>query len=135
MPTEYILDNVERLNLYRKLAQAKTEKDIDDWQEEIQDRFGKPPKEAETLILVTRIKLFASKSFFTKVTIRAGRMWLICPKAGSDIGDYYYKNNVFQSTLQKLEKAKKISFRSSRKMMWSDLQYRTYQIMKLLLPS
>lgn len=115
LPTEYILDNVERLNLYRKLAQAKTEKDIDEWQEEIQDRFGKPPKEAETLILVTRIKLFASKSFFTKATIRAGRMWLICPKAGTDIGDYYYKNNVFQSTLQKLEKAKKDKFQVIQK--------------------
>ncbi len=115
LPTEYILDNVERLNLYRKLAQAKTDKDIDEWQEEIEDRFGKPPKEAQTLILVTRIKLFASKSFFTKATIRAGRMWLVCPKAGTEIGEYYYKNNVFQSTLQKLEKSKKDKFQIIQK--------------------
>jgi len=115
LPSEYVLDNVERLNLYRKLAQAKTEKDIDEWREEIEDRFGKPPIEAETLLLATKIKLFASKNFFTKATIRAGRMWLICPKTGSEIGEYYYKNNLFQNTLKQLEKSKPNHFQVVQK--------------------
>lgn len=115
LPTEYVHDNVERLNLYRKLSQAKTEKSIDEWQDEIEDRFGKPPKASETLILATKIKLFASRSFITKATIRAGRMWLICPKSGTEIGEYYYKNNVFQETLQKLEKIKKGKFQVIQK--------------------
>jgi len=115
LPTEFVLDNVERLNLYRKLAQAKSEQDIDEWREEIEDRFGKIPKEAESLILASKIKLFSSKSFFTKVTIRAGRMWLICPKTGSEMGEFYYKNNMFQQTLEKLESIKKDKFQLIQK--------------------
>jgi transcription-repair coupling factor (superfamily II helicase) len=115
LPTEYILDNVERLNLYRKLSQAKSEPEIDEWKEEIMDRFGKLPIEAEHLILVTKIKLFASKSFFIKATVRAGRMWLICPKAESNIGAYFYNNNLFQQILKKLETIKKDKFQLIQK--------------------
>src|SRR5699024_568988 len=31
LPSDYVRDNVERLNLYRKLAQAKNTEDISDW--------------------------------------------------------------------------------------------------------
>jgi transcription-repair coupling factor (superfamily II helicase) len=115
LPTHYIQDNVERLNLYRKLSQANSEQEIDEWKEEIMDRFGKPPLEAEHLILVTKIKLFASKSFFTKATVRAGRMWLICPKTNTKIGNYYYEQNVFQQTLAQLEQMKKDKFKVIQK--------------------
>ncbi len=106
LPQEYVADNVERLNLYRKLSQSKSEKEIEEWKEEIQDRFGPIPKEADTLILASQIKLFASRNFFTKVTIRAGRMWCICPKTGSELGDQYFQSGRFQKTLEKLEKLK-----------------------------
>ena len=106
LPQEYVADNVERLNLYRKLSQSKSEKEIEEWKEEIKDRFGPVPKEAETLILASKIKLFSSRNFFTKVTIRAGRMWCICPKTGSELGDQYFQSGRFQKTLEKLEKLK-----------------------------
>lgn len=115
LPNSYVLDNVERLNLYRKLSQANSEKEIDEWREEIEDRFGRPPVEAETLITVSKIKLFASRNFFTKVTIRADRMWCVCPKTGSEMGEYYYKQKIFQSTLEKLEKTKPGKFQLIQK--------------------
>lgn len=103
LPQSYVTDNVERLNLYRRLSQSKKESEIEEWENEIKDRFGAIPKEAKTLILASKIKLFASQSFFTKATIRAGRMWLICPKAGSELGEKYYQSGKFQETLKKLE--------------------------------
>lgn len=115
LPNSYVLDNVERLNLYRKLSQANSEKEIDEWREELEDRFGRPPVEAETLITVSKIKLFASRNFFTKVTIRADRMWCVCPKTGSEMGEYYYKQKIFQSTLEKLEKTKPGKFQLIQK--------------------
>ena len=66
LPTEYILDNVERLNLYRKLSQAKSEPEIDEWKEEIMDRFGKLPIEAEHLILVTKLNYSLQNHFLLK---------------------------------------------------------------------
>ncbi len=106
LPQNYVSDNVERLNLYRKLSQTKDEVEIDSWKEEIEDRFGPAPKEAEMLILASKIKIYASQNFFTKVTIRAGRMWCICPKTGSELGNQYFESNKFQKTLDRLEKLK-----------------------------
>ena len=115
LPQDYVSDNVERLNLYRKLSASKTEKEIDEWKEEIEDRFGPAPTAAETLILASKIKLFASKSFFTKVTIRADRMWCICPKTGTEMGEKYFESGKFQSTLEKLEKLKPGKFQVVQK--------------------
>ncbi|MFV1884642.1 MAG: transcription-repair coupling factor [Balneola sp.] len=115
LPQNYVADNVERLNLYRKLSQAKNEDEIDSWKEEIEDRFGTAPKEAEMLILASKIKLYASRNFFTKVTIRAGRMWCVCPKTGSELGDQYFESNRFQNTLDRLEKLKPEQFQVVQK--------------------
>ena len=90
LPNNYVSDNVERLNLYRKLSQAKIEKEIEDWKEEIEDRFGPAPKAAKYLIEASKIKLFASKCLFTKVTIRSERIWAVCPKADSKLADAFY---------------------------------------------
>ena len=101
----YVSDNIERLNLYRKLAKAKSADEINDWEVEIKDRFGPIPDSARNLILGAKIKLFASQNFFTKVTVRADRMWLVCPKNESELGEDFYENR-FQPLLKKIQKEK-----------------------------
>lgn len=103
LPNNYVSDNVERLNLYRKLSQAKTEKEIEDWKEEIEDRFGPAPKASLYLIEASKIKLFASRCLFKKVTIRSQRMWAVCPKAESKLAEAFYEQGKFQSILKQLE--------------------------------
>ena len=102
------IDELQNLlyNLYRKLAQAKTEQEMKDWEEEITDRFGPVPQETANLIIAGKIKLFASKQYFTKVTIRANRMWLVCPKPASEMGNVFYDSGKFQYILSKLETLK-----------------------------
>lgn len=102
----YVSDNIERLNLYRKLAKATSGAEIDDWEEEIKDRFGPVPEAAKNLIRAAKIKLFASQNLFTKVTIRSNRMWLVCPKNKSEPGEEFYGNR-FQPLLKKLQEEKK----------------------------
>ena len=94
----------------RKAGYPYTEEEIDEWADEIEDRFGPAPKAAKTLILASRIKLYASRNFFTKVTIRAGRMWCVCPKAETELGDHFFESGVFQNTLDKLENIKHEKF-------------------------
>lgn len=115
LPQHFVSDNVERLNLYRKLSQSKTEKDIEEWREEIIDRFGPLPKETEHLILASKIKLFASRIFFTKVTVRAGRIWLVCPKQDSEMGKAFFDSGKFQEVLEKIEATKKDKFQLVQK--------------------
>lgn len=115
LPHNYVSDNVERLNLYRKLSQAKTEKEIEDWKEEIEDRFGPAPKAAKYLIEASKIKLFASRCLFTKVTIRSQRMWAVCPKSDSKLANAFYESGKFQSILKGLENVKPDKFQLIQK--------------------
>ena len=96
LPNDYVTDNVERLNLYRRLSGAQKDQEVADWREELADRFGPLPEPAENLITATRIKIFASRLWLTKVTIRAGRMWLQCPNHETEAGSRFYDNGGMQ---------------------------------------
>jgi transcription-repair coupling factor (superfamily II helicase) len=102
LESDYVSDNVERLNLYRKLAGAEELEEIKDWKEEVKDRFGPIPEAAQNLITASVIKLYASRLFITKARIRSNRMWLECPKHDSDLGEEFYGSR-FQGVLKRLQ--------------------------------
>ncbi|WP_138429375.1 transcription-repair coupling factor [Fodinibius saliphilus] len=99
---DYVSDNVERLNLYRKLSGAESLEEIKDWKEEVEDRFGPVTDATQNLITSTVIKLYASQLLMTKVRIRSNRMWLSCPKHDSELGNEFYGNR-FQTLLKRLQ--------------------------------
>ncbi|MEX0995403.1 MAG: TRCF domain-containing protein, partial [Balneolaceae bacterium] len=100
LDSKYVSDNVERLNLYRKLAEASTVEETDEWKDELSDRFGPLPDTARNLLMAARIKLFASRLFIRKVTIRDNRMWLVCPASQSEQGNEFYNSGLFQNLLE-----------------------------------
>ncbi len=59
LPNDYCGDVHLRLSFYKKLATAKTTDQIDNLLEEIIDRFGKLPPQAQTLIDVHRLRVIA----------------------------------------------------------------------------
>jgi transcription-repair coupling factor (superfamily II helicase) len=103
LESDYVKDNVERLNLYRKLSEAESVDKIMEWKDEVTDRFGKLPETGENLVNASLIKFFASKLLLKKVTIRAGRMWLMSPKSDDDLGVQYYGSGYFQKLLSQIE--------------------------------
>ena len=56
IPDEYISDANQKIEVYQNIALCKNEQDIEDVIDEIVDRFGDLPKEAENLIQIARIK-------------------------------------------------------------------------------
>ena len=106
----YVSDNVERLNLYRKLSEANNSSVIDDWEEEVKDRFGPMPESTVFLLLATRLKVEASQRLVKKVTTRADRMWLQMPKNSSKTGEHLYGEGFFQTLLQDIETKKENAF-------------------------
>jgi transcription-repair coupling factor (superfamily II helicase) len=56
IPEAYVPDATIRINLYARLARLSTEEEVDAFAEELEDRFGPPPPEAETLLLLARIQ-------------------------------------------------------------------------------
>lgn len=103
LKNSYVQDSVERLNLYRKLSEAQSLEQIDEWKAELEDRFGEVPENGVNLMKAAKIKLLASRLFFKKVTVRADRMWLLCPKNESKLGDYFYESGLFQKILKKIQ--------------------------------
>ncbi|MDO9116194.1 MAG: transcription-repair coupling factor [Polaromonas sp.] len=67
LPSDYCGDVHLRLSFYKKLATAKTTDQIDSLLEEIVDRFGKLPAQAQTLIDVHRLRVIAKPYGVVKV--------------------------------------------------------------------
>jgi transcription-repair coupling factor (superfamily II helicase) len=103
------------LNLYRKLAEAQKPEEIDDWKNEVADRFGQLPKEGQNLIKAALIKLHASRLFMTKVTIRADKMWLMCPNSKTEDGAAFYEDGRFKNIIQNLQQNYKDKFKVVQK--------------------
>jgi len=115
LDNNYVQDNVERLNLYRRLAGAESEEEINDWNDEVKDRFGPLPESGKHLLLATKIKLFASRLLLTKVTIRTGRMWLVCPKNNGKLSVDFYDSGFFQKLLGEIETKRKDKYQVVQK--------------------
>ena len=72
LPSDYCGDVHLRLSFYKKLATAKTTDQIDALLEEIVDRFGKLPTQAQTLIDVHRLRVIAKPYGVVKVDAAPG---------------------------------------------------------------
>jgi transcription-repair coupling factor (superfamily II helicase) len=57
LPDEYVPDEHEKLNLYRRLAEARTLDELDDLTLEMMDRFGQLPPPAVALLELRRLRV------------------------------------------------------------------------------
>ncbi|GAA4345545.1 transcription-repair coupling factor [Variovorax defluvii] len=72
LPEDYCGDVHLRLSFYKKLATARTSDQIDTLLEEIVDRFGKLPAQAQTLIDMHRLRVLARPYGVVKVDAAPG---------------------------------------------------------------
>ena len=72
LPNDYCGDVHLRLSFYKKLATARSNEQIDTLVEEIVDRFGKLPPQAQTLIDVHRLRVLSQPYGVTKVDAAPG---------------------------------------------------------------
>lgn len=80
LPDDYCGDVHLRLSFYKKLATAKTPTQIDSLLEEIVDRFGKLPPQAQTLIDVHRLRVLARPYGVMKVDAAPGVINIVFKK-------------------------------------------------------
>jgi transcription-repair coupling factor (superfamily II helicase) len=67
LPEDYIGDIHTRLIMYKRIANAKNRQQLRDLQIEMIDRFGLLPESAKNLLVVTELKLLASKLGVNKI--------------------------------------------------------------------
>ena len=63
IPNTYITDEVQKLDVYKKIASIKDEKDYLDTQEEIEDRYGNIPYQVYNLLDIAQIKAIANSLY------------------------------------------------------------------------
>jgi transcription-repair coupling factor (superfamily II helicase) len=70
LPHEYIGVERLRLEMYRKIAEAKTAQRLDEVTAELRDRYGQPPEQVANLIAVARFRLLARATGLTDVSLQ-----------------------------------------------------------------
>jgi transcription-repair coupling factor (superfamily II helicase) len=74
LPPGYVMDEIERVDLYRRASGASSLAGVDDLAEEMTDRFGGLPEPARNLLGLSRIKLLARQAGASSVTYRTGSL-------------------------------------------------------------
>ncbi|NNE53126.1 MAG: transcription-repair coupling factor [Sulfitobacter sp.] len=67
IPEDFVPDLDVRLGLYRRLSGLSTKVELEGFAAELIDRFGKLPKEVNTLLLVVRIKAMCKRAGIAKL--------------------------------------------------------------------
>jgi len=96
-PDDYINNITERLNLYNKLSELKTEEELQKYEADLIDRFGELPLQAIDLINSVRIKWIAATIGLERVLMKQGKLvgYFITNQESS-----FYQSPAFSKVIQ-----------------------------------
>jgi transcription-repair coupling factor (superfamily II helicase) len=77
LPPGYVLDEIERVDLYRRASGTRWLMEVDDLAEELADRFGELPEPARNLLGLSRVKILAREVGASSVTYRSGALAIV----------------------------------------------------------
>jgi len=70
LPDAYVADHTAKLDVYRRLARVERPGEIAAVREELRDRFGPLPPEAERLLLVTELRALGARAGLETILVR-----------------------------------------------------------------
>ena len=87
IPSNYIRNEMQKLDMYKRIAGIETEEELSDMTEELCDRFGDMPDCVNILLHVALVKAAAHRCYVEKVILKKGFLVLqMFPKARVDVG-------------------------------------------------
>jgi transcription-repair coupling factor (superfamily II helicase) len=93
IPDSYIPDMYERMNIYQRMNQLKSEEEWVMLLQELKDRFGKIPPQVHDFISLIRFKHLASLLGFDKIYLKNGNLKGRIP--GSESRKKYFESDTF----------------------------------------
>ena len=69
IPTSYIKNEYQKLDIYKRISGIENEDEYMDMQDELMDRFGDIPKPVDNLLKVASLKALAQSAYVTEVNI------------------------------------------------------------------
>jgi transcription-repair coupling factor (superfamily II helicase) len=76
IPFRYIADARQRIEIYRKLAQATDQAGLRSLKQELRDRFGPLPPPLELLLRVAELKVLAGEQGITVIEVKEDKLML-----------------------------------------------------------
>ena len=67
IPPAYIVNEVQKLDIYKRIAGIENVKERDDMKDELLDRFGEIPKSVDNLLRIALIRVAAHRLYMTEV--------------------------------------------------------------------
>jgi transcription-repair coupling factor (superfamily II helicase) len=107
IPDSYVESITERLSLYSRLDNCETEKDLQEFHKELEDRFGPVPPQVEDLFTTVRCRKIAVELGFEKMTLKDNV--LKCFFVGNPESPYFQSatfNNILHFVQTQTNKAK-----------------------------
>ncbi len=100
-PDDYINTVTERLKLYNELSSIQTETELQAYMDQLIDRFGPLPEQAQDLLNSVRLKWIATQMGLERLLLKHGKMvgYFIADQQSS-----YYQSNRFRSVLEFVQK-------------------------------
>jgi transcription-repair coupling factor (superfamily II helicase) len=80
IPNEYIMNEYQKLDIYKRIASCISSQECDDMYDEMKDRFGNVPKSAENLLRISRIRLKAHKLYVSEMKGKNGEIRILMHK-------------------------------------------------------
>jgi transcription-repair coupling factor (superfamily II helicase) len=77
LPPAYVMDEIERVDLYRRASGTTSLAEVDDLAEELADRFGELPEPARNLLGLSRVKILARQAGVSSVNHRSGALSVV----------------------------------------------------------
>jgi transcription-repair coupling factor (superfamily II helicase) len=105
IPLSYIGDARQRIELYRKLAQAQTQSEVESLRQELRDRFGPLPVGVDLLLLVGELKALAAERGLNTIEVKEDKLMV------TRAGDYLQVGGKFPRLTKKSAKARLMEIR------------------------
>lgn len=77
IPPTYIVNEIQKLELYKRIAGIENRGECDDMREELTDRFGSIPVSVENLLQVALIRVSAHELYITEIKGKNGEIQLM----------------------------------------------------------
>jgi transcription-repair coupling factor (superfamily II helicase) len=97
IPTWYVENVTERMNLYRELDNISSEVQLSQYKLRLKDRFGEIPEDVERLFVALRLRWEAQRLGIERLVLKKGKMILYLV---SNFNSVYYKSDIFGTLLQ-----------------------------------
>jgi transcription-repair coupling factor (superfamily II helicase) len=96
IPDEYVRSVSERVSLYAELSRLETNEQIDQFGEQLKDRFGPLPQQVLELFELIKLRTVAKKIGFEKIILKSASMAAYFPDEKKQA---YYQSELFSKVL------------------------------------